>query len=146
MNTIPLRFLASTTLVVLAATLLLPARAAASGSGSRPPNVILIVADDLGYAHLGRYGQQKILTPNIDKLAARGVTFRHAYAAAPVCNPSRAALLSGMRPSTTGVYGNDDDWRTVIKPELTLISTFRKAGYYTAGAGKIYHESFARKS
>lgn len=110
------------------------------------PNVLFIAVDDLNHwvGHLGRNTQT--LTPNIDKLASRGVTFRHAYAAAPVCNPSRAALLSGLRPSTSGVYDNDDDWRTVIGPELTLISTFRKAGYYTAGAGKIYHESYARKT
>lgn len=110
------------------------------------PNVLFIAVDDLNHwvGHLARNAQT--LTPNIDKLASRGVTFRHAYTAAPVCNPSRAALLSGLRPSTSGVYDNDDDWRTVIRPELTLITTFRKAGYYTAGAGKIYHEGFARKS
>lgn len=110
------------------------------------PNVLFIAVDDLNHwvGHLARNAQAR--TPNIDKLAARGVTFRHAYAAAPVCNPSRAALLSGLRPSTSGVYENDDDWRTVIARDLTLITTFRKAGYYTAGAGKIYHESYARKS
>jgi arylsulfatase A-like enzyme len=80
----------------------------------------------------------------MDKLAARGVAFTHSYCAAPVCNPSRTALMSGMRPSTTGVYENDDDWRKVIKPELTLNMTFKAAGYQTLGAGKIYHEAYTR--
>jgi arylsulfatase A-like enzyme len=118
----------------------------AAGQPDPRPNVLFIAVDDLNHwiGHLARNAQTR--TPNIDKLAARGVSFRHAYTAAPVCNPSRAALLSGLRPSTSGVYENDDDWRTVIKPEFTLITTFRNAGYYTAGAGKIYHESFARKT
>jgi arylsulfatase A-like enzyme len=72
------------------------------------------------------------------------VRFTHSYCAAPVCNPSRAALLSGLRPSTTGVYGNNNDWRTAIPPDLTLITTFRKAGYFVCGAGKICHEAYRR--
>ncbi len=72
------------------------------------------------------------------------MTFTHAYCAAPVCNPSRTALLSGLRPHQTGVYDNKDDWRPVIDADLTLVSTFRKAGYYAAGAGKIYHGGFDR--
>jgi arylsulfatase A-like enzyme len=70
------------------------------------------------------------------------VYFARAYCAAPVCNPSRAALMSGLRPFTTGVYENRNDWRTVVPENLTLPTTFRKAGYYVCGAGKIYHESF----
>ena len=110
----------------------------------RKPNVLFIAIDDLrdwvGYLH---HNPQSV-TPNIDKLAARGVAFTHSYCAAPVCNPSRTALMSGMRPSTTGVYENDDDWRKVIKPELTLNMTFKAAGYLTLGAGKIYHEAYTR--
>ncbi|HZO86284.1 MAG TPA: sulfatase, partial [Verrucomicrobiae bacterium] len=71
--------------------------------------------------------------------ARKGVTFTHAYCAAPVCNPSRTALMSGMRPSTTGVYDNAIDFRPHITPEQTLNSHFRKHGYFVAGAGKIYH-------
>src|SRR5688572_19665298 len=108
------------------------------------PNVLLIAVDDLNHwvRHLGRNSQ--VITPNIDRLAARGVTFANAYAAAPVCNPSRAALMSGLRPSTTGVYDNRTDWRPLVAREKTLVSHFRRNGYMAAGAGKIYHASFAR--
>ena len=70
------------------------------------PNILFIVVDDLNHwvHHLGRNPQVK--TPNIDRLAQRGLTFARAYCPAPVCNPSRAALMSGLRPSTTGCYDN----------------------------------------
>jgi arylsulfatase A-like enzyme len=118
----------------------------AQGPAAGRPNVLFIAVDDLNHwvGHLGRNRQTK--TPNIDRLAARGVTFTHAYCAAPVCNPSRAALLSGLRPATTGVYDNNDDWRTVIPPEKCLTTTFRNSGYFVAGTGKIYHGSFPRGS
>src|SRR5437773_1756410 len=109
-----------------------------------PPrlNVLFIAIDDsnawVGY--LGRNPQTK--TPNIDRLAARGVWFTHSYCAAPVCNPSRAALMSGLRPFTSGVYENNNDWRRVIPEDLRLTTAFRKAGYYVCAAGKIYHESY----
>ncbi|MDG3002530.1 sulfatase [Paludisphaera mucosa] len=118
--------------------------AAVSVRADDRPNVLFIAVDDLNHwvGHLGRNPQTS--TPNIDRLAARGVRFTHAYCAAPLCNPSRAALMSGQRPSTTGVYQNPDDWRTVIPKDLTLTTAFRKAGYDVLGAGKIYHESFRR--
>jgi arylsulfatase A-like enzyme len=110
------------------------------------PNVLFIAVDDLNHwvGHLGRNTQ--VRTPNIDRLAARGVTFTKAYAAAPICNPSRAALMSGLRPSTTGVYANTTDWRPLISPERTLITHFRTNGYRTLGAGKIYHGSLDRQT
>jgi arylsulfatase A-like enzyme len=110
------------------------------------PNVLFIAVDDLNHwvGYLGRNPQT--ITPNIDRLAARGVRFTHSYCAAPVCNPSRTALLSGLRPATTGVYGNGNDWRTVVPEVLTLPTTFRKGGYYVCGAGKIYHEAYKRRS
>lgn len=113
---------------------------------TRPPNVLFIAVDDLNHwvGYLGR--NKQVITPNIDRLAARGVRFTRAYCAAPVCNPSRAALMSGLRPSTSGVYDNPTDWRPQIPPELTLPTHFRKHGYWVAGAGKIYHESYARRS
>lgn len=72
----------------------------------KKPNVLFIAIDDLNHwvGHLGRNSQTK--TPNIDHLAKMGVTFTGAYCAAPVCNPSRAALMSGLRPGSTGVYDN----------------------------------------
>ena len=105
------------------------------------PNVLFIAVDDLNHwvGYLGRNKQTK--TPNIDKLAARGVRFTRSYCAAPVCNPSRAALMSGRRPGETGVYDNGQDWAKVIPEEQTLTSQFRKVGYVVYGAGKIYHSS-----
>jgi len=108
------------------------------------PNVLVIFVDDLNH-WVGPLGRNKqAITPNIDRLAARGVTFTSAHAAAPACNPSRAALLSGLRPSTTGVYDNMVDWRPYIGRDKTLITLFRSNGYTTLGAGKIYHAAYAR--
>jgi arylsulfatase A-like enzyme len=113
---------------------------------AKKPNVLFIAVDDLNHwvGYLGRNPQT--ITPNIDRLAARGVRFTRNYCAAPVCNPARAALMSGLRPSTTGVYENQNDWRTVIPQELTLTTAFRKAGYRVVGAGKIYHEAYPRRA
>jgi arylsulfatase A-like enzyme len=110
------------------------------------PNVLFIAVDDLNHwvHYLGR--NDEVQTPNLDRIARRGVRFTHAYAAAPVCNPSRAALMSGLLPSTSGVYDNSTDWRPLIPQELTLTTQFRKAGYHVAGAGKIYHEAYRRPS
>jgi arylsulfatase A-like enzyme len=134
-------------LALLAAVLLVaprPATVSALAQKAAAPNVLFIAVDDLNHwvRHLGRNTQ--VITPNIDRLAARGVTFANAYAAAPVCNPSRAALMSGLRPSTTGVYNNGTDWRPVIAREQTLVTHFRTNGYTTSGAGKIYHGTFDR--
>lgn len=126
---------------VFAAALPFPAHAA-----DARPNVLFIAVDDLNHwvGYLGRNAQTK--TPHIDRLAARGVRFTRSYCAAPVCNPSRAAMMSGLRPSTTGVYDNGNDWREAIAEELTLPTAFRKGGYYVAGAGKIYHEAYRRRT
>ena len=128
----------------LALAALLGTAALAIADEPRRPNVLFIAVDDLNHwvGYLGRNPQT--ITPNIDKLAARGVRFTRSYCAAPVCNPSRAALMSGLRPSTSGVYENNNDWRTVIPRELTLATTLRQAGYYVCGAGKIYHEAYRR--
>jgi arylsulfatase A-like enzyme len=109
-----------------------------SASTNRP-NILFIAVDDLNHwvGHLGRNPQ--VRTPNIDRLARKGVTFTRAYCAAPVCNPSRTAIMSGMRPSTTGVYQNGIDFRPHVTSEQTLNSHFRKHGYFVSGAGKIYH-------
>ncbi len=115
-----------------------------AGADAPRPNVLFIAVDDLnhwvGYLHRN----PQTISPNIDRLAARGVRFTRSYCAAPSCNPSRASLMSGLRPATTGVYENNDDWRGIIARDLTLPTTFRRAGYYVAGAGKIYHGSFDR--
>ncbi len=103
------------------------------------PNVLFIAVDDLnhwvGYTKRNPQAQ----TPNIDRLSKRGVSFTRAYCAAPLCNPSRAALMSGLRPSTSAVYDNDDNWKSFIPSGKSLTVPFREAGYFAAGAGKIFH-------
>lgn len=118
---------------------------AAAAQPPAKPNVLFIAVDDLRdwVGYLGKNPQT--ITPNIDKVAARGLAFTRSYCAAPVCNPSRTALMSGLRPSTTGVYENQNDWRTVVPEPMTLTSVFRTAGYYVCGAGKIYHEAYPRR-
>lgn len=103
------------------------------------PNVLFIAVDDLNHwvTHLGRNSQAK--TPNIDRLAKMGVTFEQAYCAVPACEPSRVALMGGRRASTSGCYSNGDGWKGYQKPGEGLSAQFLKAGYYVAGAGKIYH-------
>jgi len=117
-----------------------------SACGADRPNVLFIAIDDLNdwTGTLGGHPQTK--TPNLDRLAARGVNFQRAYCACPVCNPSRTALMSGMRSSTTGVYSNGHDWRRYVDTDMTatLNMHFKANGYYVAGAGKIYHGRYDR--
>ena len=103
------------------------------------PNVLFIAVDDLNHwvGHLGRNLQTA--TPNIDRLAARGVAFSRAYCSVPACEPSRAALMSGKRPWTTACYKNGDTWMKHLTEGEQLSAQFLKAGYHVAGAGKIFH-------
>ncbi len=119
---------------------------AAEPAKSVRPNVLFIAIDDLNHwvGHLQRNRQTK--TPHLDRMAQMGETFTRAYCAAPVCNPSRIAIMSGLRPGATGVYDNHHDWRTVITETPNLGSTFRAAGYRVTGAGKIYHGRYERES
>jgi arylsulfatase A-like enzyme len=107
-------------------------------------NILFIAVDDLNHwvAPLGRNKQVK--TPNLDRLAAWGTTFTQAHCAAPLCCPSRASLMSGLRPGTSGVYTNGDDWRKAINDSLTLFSHFKRNGYKVVGGGKLYHGGFDR--
>lgn len=114
-------------------------------SAAERPNVLFIAIDDLNdwIGCLGGNPQAK--TPNIDRLAGRGVNFYSAHCASPVCNPSRTALMSGLRSSSSGVYSNGIDWRKEKAGEVPTLNQHLKAnGYYVAGAGKIYHESYGR--
>src|SRR5687768_8741167 len=126
-------------LLLVAVVLCGPFAAGVEAADQARPNVLFIAVDDLNHwvGHLGRNKQTK--TPNIDRLAKLGVTFTRAYCAAPVCNPSCAALMSGLRPSTSGVYDNGQDWKPAIPKEQTLTTQFLGAGYAVYGAGKIYH-------
>jgi len=114
-----------------------------SFGGRRQYNVLFLSVDDLNdwVGCLGGHPQAK--TPNIDKLAAKGVLFEQAYCAAPLCNPSRTAIMTGLRPSTTGIYGNKAWFRDI--PEYrdwgTIPQYFRKHGYSALTGGKIYHQA-----
>ncbi len=134
------------TMIGLAILLISPlfASSECAAGTEKTPNVLFIAVDDLNHwvGHLGRNPQTR--TPNLDRLAKMGVTFTRAYCAAPVCNPSRAALMSGLRPGSTGVYDNGQDWQPVIPEDLTLTTQFLKAGYDVFGAGKIYHADVHR--
>ena len=126
------------------------------GGSGRPPNVVLILADDLGYGELGCYGQEKIETPHIDRLAAEGIKFSQFYSGSPVCAPARCILLTGKHAGHAYIRGNDE-WRergevwdfkkAVENPNLegqrplpagtlTIGKIFQQAGYRTACVGK----------
>ncbi|MBI3679668.1 MAG: sulfatase [Acidobacteria bacterium] len=112
--------------------------ASASLHGGQRPNVLFVSVDDMN-DWVGCLGYQGVRTPNIDRLARRGVLFSNAHCAAPLCNPSRTALLTGMRPSTTGVYNNEQWWRPALPGAVTLPMHFKQNGYHVAGAGKVFH-------
>ncbi len=120
---------------LLALVVALPAALAA-----RRPNVLFIMADDLGSMDLGCYGARDLHTPHVDALAARGLRFTQFYAAAPVCSPSRAGLLTGRWPVRAGVPGNCTSQRggsgALPPAEVTLAEMFRAAGYATTHLGK----------
>ena len=106
------------------------------------PNVLFIAVDDLNdwIGCLG--GHPDGSSPNIDALAKRGCLFTRSYCSAPACNPSRVAIMTGMRPSTTGIYVNPQPWKPVLKDAVTLPQHFMKHGYHAAGCGKIYHGAY----
>jgi arylsulfatase len=129
---------------------LAPATARPQTPSTRPPNIILILADDLGYNEVGAYGQKKIRTPNIDRLAQEGVRLTDHYSGSPVCAPSRAVLLTGLHTGHSYIRDNDemgdrgDVWRDLSlegqRPlpagTVTIASVLNRAGYATAAVGK----------
>jgi arylsulfatase A-like enzyme len=126
-----------------ATTAALPAPGAPAQARPRP-NVLFIAIDDLNdwIGCLG--GHPDVKTPNLDRLAARGVLFTNAHCSAPACNPSRASLMTGILPSRSGVYHNPDPWRQspVLKNAVTIPQHLMAHGYRAVGGGKIYHGSF----
>ena len=116
--------------------LLLPRQRA--GAEPDGPNVLFIAVDDLA-SSLGCYGDPVARTPHIDRLAASGVRFARAYNQLPLCNPSRASVLTGLRPDVIKVYDLDRHFRDELPDAVTLPQLFRRAGAFSARVGKIYH-------
>jgi arylsulfatase A-like enzyme len=108
------------------------------------PNVLLIAIDDLNDWVGPLKGHPQVQTPHMDRLAARGTTFLNAHCQSPLCNSSRTSLLTGRRPSTTGIYGLAPWFRNVerLKDYVTLPQHFKAAGYQTLTTGKIYHGGY----
>src|SRR4030088_3194279 len=98
------------------------------------PNIIFILADDLGYGDLGCYGQKRIQTPNIDRLAAEGLRFTQAYAGDTVCAPSRCSLMTGKHTGHCRIRGNRKV--SLEASDVTVASVLKKAGYRTGIFGK----------
>ncbi len=109
------------------------------------PNVLFIAIDDLNDWIGCLSGHPQALTPNIDRLAARGVVFANAHCVAPACNPSRAAVFSGQLPDITGVWSNESRGLQQLNPGKTLLPmSFSQAGYRTLGTGKLLHGRWGR--
>ncbi len=108
-------------------------------SVSRPkPNILFFVSDDLR-PELGCYGNTIVKSPNIDRLARRGMVFNRAYCQQAVCSPSRSSVMTGMRPDTTKVWDLNTHFRKALLDVVTLPQLFKNHGYFTRGMGKIYH-------
>jgi choline-sulfatase len=106
----------------------------------RRPNVLFLAVDDLR-PELGCYGAAHVRSPNIDRLAARGVVFTRAYCQQALCNPSRASLMTGLRPDTLRVWDLKTDFRSTTPAAVTLAQHFRQHGYFTTAIGKIFHNT-----
>src|SRR5688572_3292873 len=112
----------------------LPGFVSAQQAQGRKPNIIFILADDLGYGDIGCYGQKKIRTPNIDRLAAEGVRFTQAYAGSPVCAPPRCVLMTGLNTGHCYIRGNS---KQNLRPDdVTVAEVLKGAGYATGLCGK----------
>ncbi len=121
----------ATVLSCLAWTATAPAR-------ETPPNIVLVLADDLGWAELGSYGNRFNETPHLDRMAREGIRFTQAYAAAPVCSPDRVALMAGLHPARVGItdYLRPDDPKHLEPEVVTIAERLQGAGYATGMIGK----------
>lgn len=132
-----------TTLIIIAGAIfwsIFPCTKAFSADSARSPNIVLILADDLGYGELGCYGQKSIVTPQLDRMAREGMRFTHFYAGATVCAPSRSVLMTGQHHGRTRVRGNAGAANPVaqaLRPDDTTVARMlQQAGYRTALIGK----------
>ena len=121
-------------LLLVVSPLLLPEPIVAA----QRPSVLLLMSDDLN-TYLGCYGDPRAKTPNIDRLAARGVRFDRAYCTFPLCGPSRNSMLTGLYPNSDGILANGQIFRQTIPSQLSLPQLFRLQGYFAARIGKLYH-------
>ncbi|MEO1617165.1 MAG: sulfatase [Planctomycetota bacterium] len=112
--------------------------AQSASADSAGPNVLMICVDDLACT-LGCYGDPLAKTPHLDRLASKGVCFQNAYCQIPLCNPTRASLMTGMRPDKIRVYDLDRHFRDEVPDVITLPQNFQRAGYESVRVGKVYH-------
>jgi len=118
--------------------LLLEAVSSCSTADARRPNVLFLICDDLN-CDLGCYGDPLVQSPNIDRLARRGVRFENAYCQFPLCGPSRASFMTGLYPDQTGIHQNAINVRKHLPHVQTMSQMFRRQGYFATRIGKIYH-------
>ncbi len=112
-----------------------------AADGKSKPNVLFIAVDDLR-PEMGCYGNKVVKTPNLDRLAQRGIVFNRAYCQQAVCSPSRSSLLTGKRPDATQVWDLQTHFRVALPNTITLPQHFKANGYHTAALSKIYHPGF----
>jgi arylsulfatase A-like enzyme len=112
---------------------------ALSLTAAEKPNVLFIACDDMNDWVGFMKGHPDTLTPNMDRLAKRGIVFDRAYCASPICGPSRAAVLTGLKPETSGVYNNKGTYVDFVPDAVTLPKYFKNNGYFVMGAGKVNH-------
>jgi len=139
LNTITKISLTKSILALIAISSTLTIAYEASAKSVRRPNVLFISVDDLNdwTGCLGGHPQAK--TPNIDRLAASGVLFTNAHCAAPACNPSRTAIMTGISPHKSGLYTNSQKMREILPNAVLLPKYFANHGYWAGGSGKILH-------
>jgi iduronate 2-sulfatase len=125
-------------LIIISAAICFPVPMTTSAADPDHPNVLFIAVDDLR-VDLGCYGSPDVKTPNIDRLASRGLLFNSAYCQQAVCNPSRASLLTGRRPDTLQVWNLVTHFRDTHPDIVTLPQHFRRQGYFTQNIGKVFH-------
>lgn len=124
-----------------AAAAALPPWMVSCAGKKKPLNILFIAVDDLNDWANCLGGRPGVFTPNLDRLAGRGILFTNAHCSAPACNPSRASVFTGIRPSTSGVYYNRQHWRKapVLGKAVTVPEHFRAHGYSVVGGGKLFH-------